>query len=443
MMPSLPKVDKFKGDNQQSFSQWILMFEAQLTVLDTEENKKRETLLCLLESNAFTSAAQFIAGTPTANYTQLKAELTRLFSGDDYKRALETKMRTLNFTEQTNIPVFCNQLRLVVGELYGIIADSGIIEKIAINDVMSKLDPTIREPLKLLQLAGTCKLEVLLEMAKSKMIEGNVTNTTFHSSAFAGATTDTRLDRLEKMMENLVTNFNGGTVQREKVVCEECGKNNHTKNNCFRLKTCFLCNTRGHISRYCPKKPPSSGTECHGTILKPVKRIMISLELNNNAPHEFLYDPGSQYSMITKTAYEKLINKPPMLPTSMVGVSVQQVPFKLDGTVYIDCRFRDEHGEVFILPNEPFLISSAIESNIFGMHTEHRFVTINRDYSKSILSFTTHNGREINMRFYNEKKSSVVNSAHVYVHKTTVLQPQSISLVKSKLRNKQLNIVTR
>ena len=128
MMPSLPKVDKFKGDNQQSFSQWILMFEAQLTVLDTEENKKRETLLCLLESNAFTSAAQFIAGTPTANYTQLKAELTRLFSGDDYKRALETKMRTLNFTEQTNIPVFCNQLRLVGGELYGI-ADSGIIEK--------------------------------------------------------------------------------------------------------------------------------------------------------------------------------------------------------------------------------------------------------------------------------------------------------------------------
>ena len=83
-----------------------------------------------------------------------------------------------------------------------------------------------------------------------------------------------------------------------------------------------------------------------------------------------MYDPGSQYSMITTAAYEKLTNKPPMSPTSMVGVSVQQVPFKLDGTVYIIFRFRDENGELFILPNEPFLISSAIESNIFGMHSD-------------------------------------------------------------------------
>ena len=61
-MPSLPKIEKFKGDNQQSFKQWILMFEAQLTVLRTEDEKKRDTLLCLLEGNAFTRAAQYIAG---------------------------------------------------------------------------------------------------------------------------------------------------------------------------------------------------------------------------------------------------------------------------------------------------------------------------------------------------------------------------------------------
>ena len=74
------------------------MFEAQLTVLGIENDKQRETLLCLLEGNAFTRAAQYNAGLPAATYAQLKAELVRLFSGDDYKRALETKMRTLDFT---------------------------------------------------------------------------------------------------------------------------------------------------------------------------------------------------------------------------------------------------------------------------------------------------------------------------------------------------------
>ena len=73
-MPSLPKVEKFKGDNRQSFNQWILMFEAQLTVLETADNKKRETLLCLLDGNAFTTAAQYIARLNTATYAQVKAE---------------------------------------------------------------------------------------------------------------------------------------------------------------------------------------------------------------------------------------------------------------------------------------------------------------------------------------------------------------------------------
>ena len=80
-MLSLPKVDKFKGDNQQSFQQWILMFEAQLTVLGGENDRKREMLLCLLEGDAFSSAARYIATNGTATYAQLKAELEKLFRG--------------------------------------------------------------------------------------------------------------------------------------------------------------------------------------------------------------------------------------------------------------------------------------------------------------------------------------------------------------------------
>ena len=73
------------------------------------------------------------------------------------------------------------------------------------------------------------------------------------------------------------------------------------------------------------------------------------------------------------------------------------------------------------------------------MHTEQRFMQITRDYSNSMLSFTTPQGQRVNMKFFCEKKSETVNSAHVYVHKATILQPQSYSLVKSTLRNKRVN----
>ena len=73
-----------------------------------------------------------------------------------------------------------------------------------------------------------------------------------------------------------------------------------------------------------------------------------------------------------------------------------------------------------MLENEPLLVSHAIDKNIFGMHTEQRFKKICRDYSNSTLSFTTINGREINLKFFNEGNKNV-NCGHVYVHKSTVL----------------------
>ena len=122
----------------------------------------------MLEGNAFTRAAQYIAGQARVTYVLLKAQLELLFSGEDY-RTLETKLRTLIFKRDKNIPLFCNQLRLVTGKLFQI-NDMATIEKLAINDIMSKLDSALREPLKMLQLAGMCKLEVLLELAKSKIV---------------------------------------------------------------------------------------------------------------------------------------------------------------------------------------------------------------------------------------------------------------------------------
>ena len=73
-------------------------------------------------------------------------------------------MRSLTFGRDTNIPEFCNKLRLTVTELFNI-SDVATIDKIAMNDVISKLDVTVKDKVKVLQLAGTCRLESFLELA--------------------------------------------------------------------------------------------------------------------------------------------------------------------------------------------------------------------------------------------------------------------------------------
>ena len=169
---------------------------------------------CLLVGNAFGKAALY----NTSSYARLKAELTRLFSGDDYK-------------------------------LFGV-NDDATVEKVAINDVMGKLDISIQEQLKVLQLAGRCQLEVLLEFAKLKLCDSTLTNT-FASSMSPHESSSgfsNRLDRLEKIVEGMTS------AKVSRGVCDECHKSGHDKGTCFKLKTCFLCDKKGHVARFCPDK---------------------------------------------------------------------------------------------------------------------------------------------------------------------------------------------
>ena len=94
--------------------------------------------------------------------------------------------------------------------------------------------------------------KMLLECAKGKMVSSMLTNT-----CSAEVKDDDRLSRLERLMEGLVTKMAttelgaGGSRRR---ICEECGKAGHDKSYCFKLKTCFNCQEKEHISRFCPKK---------------------------------------------------------------------------------------------------------------------------------------------------------------------------------------------
>ena len=115
-MPKIPSIEKFKGDNEVSFNKWILQYEAQSDAFGVESNKKRQILLCCLEDNAFTLASQRINAENDIMYDNLKAALAETFSGEDYKKTLEIKLRNLKFTKGTNINLFCNSLCTLIRE---------------------------------------------------------------------------------------------------------------------------------------------------------------------------------------------------------------------------------------------------------------------------------------------------------------------------------------
>ena len=41
-------------------------------------------------------------------------------------------------------------------------------------------------------------------------------------------------------MENVVANSSGANVNLGTSTCDVCGKSNHTRRNCFKLKTCSV-----------------------------------------------------------------------------------------------------------------------------------------------------------------------------------------------------------
>ena len=97
----------------------------------------------------------------------LKQALQERYSGDEYKRALELKLRQLKFKPGTRINSFVDEWKSVIRELYNII-DTTAVDLIAQKNVLAQLDPSIQEQAKILQLTGTCKLESILELVNTK-----------------------------------------------------------------------------------------------------------------------------------------------------------------------------------------------------------------------------------------------------------------------------------
>ena len=121
----------------------MAMFKAQLQVLEIVDDKKTETLCCL-EKGTFADATASIAENNEITYDQLKQALRVRYSGDEYKRALELKLRNLKFKPGTRINSFVHELKSAIRELYNV-TDNISVGLIAQNHVLAQLDSTIQK----------------------------------------------------------------------------------------------------------------------------------------------------------------------------------------------------------------------------------------------------------------------------------------------------------
>ena len=162
--------------------------------------QKRQVLLCCFDDSAFISASQRINAENYISYDNLKAALVEAFSGEDYKRTLEGKLRNLKFTKGTNKNLFCNFLRTLIRELYNLTdLDATSIDAIAINHVIAQLDEQVRQDVKVLQLAGNKSLERLLELANDRLSG----NSLLGNYVQVSAAEHSRLDNMESLIEKL------------------------------------------------------------------------------------------------------------------------------------------------------------------------------------------------------------------------------------------------
>ena len=86
-----------------------------------------------------------------------------------------------------------------------------------------------------------------------------------------------------------------------------------------------------HIARFCKENenhtenPQQAAGSCDSVNLPSFCRIMIDIEILGTLV-SFLYDPGSQYSMITRNVYDSLSTKPPLNLISKSGIGVDGHP---------------------------------------------------------------------------------------------------------------------
>ena len=85
--------------------------------------------------------------------------------------------------------------------------------------------------------------------------------------------------------------------------------------------------------------------------------------------HEFLNDTGSQSSIIKRSIYDDLPNKPSLHGVTQCGIRTEGSKFIFDSVAYLNLGLQTEEGHTYNLEYEPVFVSLQISTNIYGMKT--------------------------------------------------------------------------
>ena len=167
----------------------------------------------------------------------------------------------------------------------------------------------------------------------------------------------------------------------------------------------------------------------------------------------FLYDPGSQYSVLPLNIFQQLANKPPLTPINRAGMGISGVPFKIDG---VTVNFKREDNTSFNLEYEPVLVSSDIKNNIFGtetsdiknnifgtetsdiknnifaLHSELRFKEAKQEHDAQTITFVPREGQNIKLKYFVERVAT--SSAFIQVGKMTLIPDNTVQFIKGKVK---------
>ena len=169
----------------------------------------------------------------------------------------------------------------------------------------------------------------------------------------------------------------------------------------------------------------------HKKNLIPAEHFLLKIKVCEKL-YEFLYDTGSQFSIIKRSVYDDLPNKPPLHGVTQCGIGTEGSKFIFDGVVYLNLELQTEEGHFYNLEYEPVFVSSQISTNIYGMKKEERFKSCLKDYENLTLVYSPRVGDEnITIKFYKEKVSST--TAYVQIAKSWVVDKGSAAVVESKI----------
>ena len=136
---------------------------------------------------------------------------------------------------------------------------------------------------------------------------------------------------------------------------------------------------------------------------------------------DFLYDPGSQYTMIPKEVYDKLNFRPPLIPLEKSGMGVDGHKFSLLGIVYLNLKLHQTDGTFYTIEYEPVLVSENIDTPIYGLHSEKAFVECNRKTDNMILTYVAKESKTpIMVKMFHESCENY-SSLYVKVAKTVII----------------------